>query len=114
MTLFRHLFLGNLQAVKQLRFLVNRSLGCVEVLRTLIHIICGEFRAFTGGYQHYRRQAEKLAAGQWAAYESEQRRLAAWERAARQRESVVARLDRVRLRDDSRRPRRPEIGRAHV
>lgn len=53
----------------------------------------GDFRAFTGTWQDYQQRAQQIDAANWATYDSEQRRLAAWERAARQRESIVARLE---------------------
>ena len=53
----------------------------------------GQFRPFTGTYAEFLHHTETLNQKNWSAYESEQRQIAAFERAAQRRDSIVTRLN---------------------
>ena len=52
----------------------------------------GQFREYTGAHAEYLKHSETLNQKNWSAYESEQRQLAAFERAAQRRDRLAAKV----------------------
>ncbi len=63
-----------------------------QIATRIFEIRRGQFRQFTGTYAEYLRHAETLNQKNWSAYESEQRQLAAFERAAQRRDQLAAKV----------------------
>jgi ATPase subunit of ABC transporter with duplicated ATPase domains len=84
------------------QFLVRRQTTCVFVshdedfLRRVstrtFEIRRGNFQAFGGGYELYQQQRSEQLAREWEGYESQQKQIAAWERAAAKRDTLAAKV----------------------
>ena len=63
-----------------------------QIATRVFEIRRGQFRQFAGTYTEFLHHSETQSQKSWSAYESEQRQLAAFERAAQRRDSIVTRL----------------------